>query len=378
VATALEGTSTVTNCHPPRSGVRAPTASGVPATVGAPVKLGLSAPVASTQTGIPVSYTATIQDANGNTVTAASSVITFTSTGVAGTFSPSATVNATNGSAAATFTASAAGSTTIAVSATGLSGASTTLTVSAPAGGSGQSLFTGQTPAIASASDGVPYELGMKFTVSTSGVITALRFWKALGDTGSHIGRIWSESGTLLASVTFTGESASGWQQQALSSPLAIQTGATYVVSVNIGSRYPFTLSGLHTQITNGSIASVADGNNGVYGNPFAFPSSAYLSSNYFRDIVFVPDVASGPPAKLALLPVTASTQTGVPVTYTAIVQDVDGNTVTSATNGVTFTVSGVSGMFDPSTIEGPITPTRGQATTSFTPTTVGTATITA
>ena len=97
-----------------------------------------------------------------------------------------------------------------------------------------------------------------------------------------------SELGADLRVVTFTGESDSGWQQQALTSPLAVQAQATYVVSVNIGSRYPFTLSGLQTQITNGAIASVADGNNGVYGTRGAFPTNSYQNGNYFRDLVFI------------------------------------------------------------------------------------------
>jgi hypothetical protein len=73
------------------------------------------------------------------------------------------------------------------------------------------------------------------------GAITAIRFWKALNDT-AYISRIWSNSGTLLT-VTFSGESGSGWQQQALASALPVQAGTTYIVSVNIGSQYPFTSS---------------------------------------------------------------------------------------------------------------------------------------
>jgi hypothetical protein len=62
-----------------------------------------------------------------------------------------------------------------------------------------QSLFTTQTPAIASASDGVPYELGMKLRLAQSGNITAIRYWKATGDSGTHVGRLWSSGGALLA-----------------------------------------------------------------------------------------------------------------------------------------------------------------------------------
>src|SRR3954465_13842721 len=77
-----------------------------------------------------------------------------------------------------------------------------------------QSLFTTQTPAIPSATDGVAYELGMKLQVTRSGQITGIRYWKATGDSALHVGKIWSSTGTLLSSVTFSGETASGWQQQ--------------------------------------------------------------------------------------------------------------------------------------------------------------------
>lgn len=123
-----------------------------------------------------------------------------------------------------------------------------------------QSLFTTQTPVLANASDGVPYELGMKFRVSTSGRITAIRYWKSSSDTGTHTGRIWSSTGTQLTSIAFSGGTASGWQSATLTTPLAIQANTTYVVSVNINSNYPFTNSGLATSIVNGNISSVADG----------------------------------------------------------------------------------------------------------------------
>src|SRR5689334_12006916 len=91
----------------------------------------------------------------------------------------------------------------------------------------GQSLFTTQTPALPSVSDGVAYELGMKFQLNRTGQITAIRYWKSSGETGTHVGRIWSANGTLLASATFSGETSSGWQQQALSAPLSVQTNTT-------------------------------------------------------------------------------------------------------------------------------------------------------
>ena len=48
----------------------------------------------------------------------------------------------------------------------------------------------------------------MKFQASSSGYITGVRFYKEADDTGAHIGSLWSSTGTLLASGTFSGETA--------------------------------------------------------------------------------------------------------------------------------------------------------------------------
>ena len=71
-------------------------------------------------------------------------------------------------------------------------------------------------PAILSASDTSAVELGVKFQSSVDGYITGLRFYKSVYNTGTHVGSLWTASGILLASVTFTSETASGWQQTAL------------------------------------------------------------------------------------------------------------------------------------------------------------------
>ena len=87
-----------------------------------------------------------------------------------------------------------------------------------------QTLFTSQVPGQTGQSDGanVNYELGNQFRSNTAGQVTAIRFWKDANERGTHTGNIWSANGALLASVKFTNESAAGWQQQILASPLSI------------------------------------------------------------------------------------------------------------------------------------------------------------
>ena len=57
------------------------------------------------------------------------------------------------------------------------------------------------------------------------------------GNTGTHVGNLWTSTGTLLATATFTDETASGWQQVNFSTPVQITAGTIYVASyhTNVG-----------------------------------------------------------------------------------------------------------------------------------------------
>ncbi len=52
----------------------------------------------------------------------------------------------------------------------------------------------------------------MKFTADVSGSVTGIRFYKAAANTGTHVGALWSSTGTPPRQATFGGESRSGWQ----------------------------------------------------------------------------------------------------------------------------------------------------------------------
>src|SRR5262249_18284109 len=80
-------------------------------------------------------------------------------------------------------------------------------------------------------SDANAVELGIRFRSDVAGYIRGVRFYKHATNTGLHIGNLWTNNGTLLASGTFSFESASGWQQVTFSSPVAIAANTTYVAS---------------------------------------------------------------------------------------------------------------------------------------------------
>jgi fibronectin type 3 domain-containing protein len=165
------------------------------------------------------------------------------------------------------------------------------------------------TPKVTAASDSTANELGVKFRVDLPGTITGLRFYKGTGNTGTHTAHVWSRTGTLLGSATFTNETATGWQQVNFSAPIAVAAATTYVASYFAPSgHYAADQNYFATQgVDNAPIHLLAngiDGYDGVYKQTTSgFPTYTYKASNYWVDIVF----NANPPATPAS--VTASAQ---------------------------------------------------------------------
>ena len=148
-------------------------------------------------------------------------------------------------------------------------------------------------------------EVGVKFTSDVAGTITGIRFYKGVGNTGTHIGHLWSSTGTLLASATFTGETASGWQQVNFATPVAITANTVYVASYHSNKGYAEDDNYFTTAHSNGPLHALADGTsgpNGVYryGTGSGFPTTGYLKTNYWVDVVFQPSTGAGAAAPAA------------------------------------------------------------------------------
>jgi hypothetical protein len=131
---------------------------------------------------------------------------------------------------------------------------------------------------------------GLRFQASASGFITGVRFYKTVHDTGTHIGSLWSSTGTLLASGTFTNETATGWQELDFSSPVAVSAGTTYVASYFSSTGYPASTSaGLASPVTNGPLTALAGGGVYAYGGSNTFPTNVWNNNNYWVDVVYSP-----------------------------------------------------------------------------------------
>lgn len=152
-----------------------------------------------------------------------------------------------------------------------------------------QSFFAGTTPALPDAADGVPYELGFQFETTVSGKLAAIRHWKSPSETGAHTGKLWAANGTLLAAVTFTNETAQGWQQANFAQPVTLQPNTRYVVTVNCNVHYPITTDVFRYNVTYANLFAPGSGVNGLYGAVGAKPTQTYANSSYLRDIVFLP-----------------------------------------------------------------------------------------
>ncbi len=137
-------------------------------------------------------------------------------------------------------------------------------------------------------------ELGVRFRSDSAGYINGIRFYKASTNTGIHAGNLWDNSGKLLATATFTNESASGWQQVNFATPVAIAANTVYVASyhTNVGHYSASQSFFAGKGVDNPPLHALADGISGAsgayaYGSSSSFPNQSWNSSNYWVDVAF-------------------------------------------------------------------------------------------
>jgi hypothetical protein len=204
--------------------------------------------------------------------------------------------------------------------------------------------------------DSSAVEVGVKFTSDVAGSITGVRFYKGSGNTGTHVGNLWDSNGNLLATATFSNETASGWQQVNFATPVAIQPNTIYVASYHTNTGHYaddpgyFNGGGEFVGYSNGPLHAPADGAHGpngvyAYGRRSNFPTNGWEASNYWVDVVF-------------------STSTSTATTYT-LTPPVPATGSIGVASGL-FTVALPTGQ----TVSAPVTviPNDGGARGTFTP----------
>jgi hypothetical protein len=141
-------------------------------------------------------------------------------------------------------------------------------------------------------------KLGTVFEVSVPGNVLGLRYYRTEAMTERRVGVLWDSSGNQLATVNFgdRGVFAPGWREAALSAPVPLSRGVTYVVSVDAPDQYTALQEGVFLG------PSLVDGwmiypgpptPNGVYGADYGdFPTTTAPDGGYYfveADFVHTP-----------------------------------------------------------------------------------------
>ncbi|WP_158861805.1 N,N-dimethylformamidase beta subunit family domain-containing protein [Leifsonia sp. AG29] len=233
------------------------------------------------------------------------------------------------------------------------------LTVTGPA-----SILGSQVPAVADSGDASAVEVGLQFTAQQNGFISGVRFYKSSTNTGTHTGSLWDTSGNRLATVTFSGESASGWQTASFTSAVAVTAGTKYVVSYSApAGHYSATSWAFAYRGLSDNVYSVAGGFGapaaGVYSSALGtYPQSSYNNANYWVDAVFTTVDNS---------PLTASSQWPLPGSSSVPLSTTIGAVMSKAVDpaSIASTVKDANGV----TVAGTVTYTASTRTATFTPT---------
>ena len=249
--------------------------------------------------------------------------------------------------------------------------AGVTVTVQAPSGSNNYSIWSPSAVPAGADGDTSSVEIGTKFRTTTGGSITGIRFYKFSTNTGTHVASLWSRTGTKLATATFAGESASGWQQVNLATPVAIAANTTYVVSYHATKGHYATNTAYFAAggVTNGPLTALADGvdgGNGVYkyGTASVFPNLTYQSECYWVDVVL--NISGGvdatPPTVSAVTPVNGAGGVSAATTVTATFSEaMDATTI----NGTTVLLRDPSGA----QVAATVSYNSGTRTATLTPT---------
>ena len=190
------------------------------------------------------------------------------------------------------------------------------------------------------ASDPASVTLGLRFYSDVPGSVTGVRFFKGTGNTGQHVGTLWSGTGTKLAEVTFSAETASGWQQANFQAPVSIAANTVYVISYlapngNYADDEAYTWSSLNATPLHpsGSAPGVY-----AYGAGSSFPTANFNGSNYYVDVNFAATTPQSP----------SSTSSSIwPTSSTPVTPDVanDGASVTLGLKFYSDTIGSVTGV---------------------------------
>ncbi len=170
-----------------------------------------------------------------------------------------------------------------------------------PAKSGVQSLWSQAAPTYTDSPDSISVNVGLRFHSTVAGQIIGIRFYKGSRNTGTHIGSLWSPSGTLLNSVVFTNEAPTGWQAATFATPIDIAPSTTYEVSyLAPHGHYAFSDDYFNAAYKSGDLVAdqaTPQEANGVYkyaDRPAVPVVASPRASNYWVDVLFRPSSTTG------------------------------------------------------------------------------------
>lgn len=208
----------------------------------------------------------------------------------------------------------------------------------------GDSIFGASTPVSTDNYDGTNYTLGTRFIPQEDGFVTKGRWYAPLTTPSSEVLPIgvylWDERNTSapIAETTIVSLTTGAWNEADFSSPVYVQGGITYTISV-VTNRYTATTHYFDAPITSGYLlAPTSAGRFKDIGSSAIpqYPTDAFNAGGYFVDLVFerltdVRNLAENPAGKNNA---TGMTGPGTPVRVTGV-------TGLSRTTGFRTTVDG-------------------------------------
>jgi Domain of unknown function (DUF4082) len=128
---------------------------------------------------------------------------------------------------------------------------------------------------------GLPYEVATQFSSSVSGKIAQLGYYFPPGESGPRTIRLWTDTGTLLASASLSPVSST--YDYVSITPVSIQAGVLYRVSITTFNEQSKTPCGLSTPLTNGSLTA----HQGFWKQGTGVFPDTGSCSNYFVSVMF-------------------------------------------------------------------------------------------
>lgn len=145
-------------------------------------------------------------------------------------------------------------------------------------------IINGGTPSVANQVDDLSYELGTKFTLIGGATLTAINFFRAVAETGSHTIKLWSTPNPGSPIYTqLVANSSPGTVLTNLNAPQVLAPG-DYTLSVNVNTAYGITrdffLEGAYPLIIDGVVTLPT--NAGVFANINQMPVTSFRAANYY------------------------------------------------------------------------------------------------